>query len=208
MSLRARDDIHLSRRFWHFGGVMLMFIIYWFSTPKQALVLAAIAAGILIFFDVLRLRVRRFNVFFVWLFRRIIRDSELNHISGITFMMTGMTIVVALYPKNVVLLVMLFVALADPIASEIGIRFGKDKLIGNKSLQGSFAAFLTCFVLSLAYFTHFGLVPERRFIVCLLAGLIGAVSELAPIGDLDDNLVFPVLSATLLTGTLHVFGGL
>lgn len=185
-----------------------MFLIYWFSTQQQALTLCLIAAGILIFFDVFRLYVRRFNRFFVWLFRRIIRDSEIHRISGITFMMTGITIIVALFPKNVVLLVMLFVAMADPIASEIGIRFGKDKLIGNKSLQGSLAAFATCFLLALAYFTHFDLVGERRFIVCLISGLIGAASELIPIGKLDDNFVFPVLSATLLTGTLYVFGGL
>lgn len=208
MSLRARDDVHLSRRIWHFSGVMTMFIIYWFSTEKQALVLCLMASSVLISFDVLRLRVRRVNRFSVWLFHRIIRDSEINRISGITFMMTGMTLIVALYPKDVVLLVMLFVGMADPIASEVGIRFGKDKLIGNKSLQGSLAAFATCFVLALAYFTHFNLMPERRFIVCLLSGLIGAASELIPIGSLDDNFVFPVLSATLLTGTLYVFGGL
>ena len=44
--------------------------------------------------------------------------------------------------------------------------------------------------------------------VALLAGLIGAFSELVPIGKLDDNFVFPVLSATLLTGLLKLFGGL
>ena len=41
------------------------------------------------------------------------------------------------------------------------------------------------------------LMRERLFIVCLLSGLSGAVSELMPVGKLDDNLVFPVVSASV-----------
>ncbi len=208
MSLRARNEAHLIRRIWHFCGVMAMFAFYCFVSQKQALTTALVVSSVMISLDVVRLYIPKFNRFFIWLFRRIIRDSETHRISGISFMLVGVTLIVFAFPKNVVLLTLLFVALADPMASEIGIRFGKDKLIGQKSLQGSLAAFCTCFVLALGFFIYFDLMRERLFIVSLLAGIIGAFSELVPIGKLDDNFVFPVLSAILLTGLMIIFGGL
>lgn len=208
MTLKARDEAHIARRIWHFTGVFSMFVFYLFVSPRQALIAAVVISSTLITIDVTRLYVARFNRFWVRLFKKIIREDERNRLSGITFMMAGVTLIVALYPKNVVLLTLLFVSLADPMASEFGVRFGKDKLIGNKSLQGSLAAFVTCFLLSMGFFRYFGLVQERAFIVCLLAALIGALAELTPVGKLDDNFVFPVVNATLLTLLLYVFGGL
>lgn len=208
MTLRARDEVHLTRRIWHFCGVISMALTYWFSTQQHSLILAIIISIVLISSDVLRLYSRRFNRVAIWIFKRIIRDSEAHRISGMTYMMTGVTLIVALYPKNVVFLTLLCFAIADPLASEVGIRFGKDKLIGNKSLQGSLAAFVACFIISFVFFQSLKLIPERAFLACLLTGLSGAISELVPIGKLDDNFTFPVLNATLLTGVMYVFGGL
>jgi diacylglycerol kinase (CTP) len=208
MTLRARNDIHLARRIWHFSGVMFIAGLYWVLPQNKAQVAALSMSAILIGCDLARLRIARLNSFFTWLFRPVLRDSELHRISGITSMLAGVTLIVLVFPRTAVLLSLFFVAIADPLASYFGIRFGKDKLIGSKSLQGSMAAFFACFFISLVYFLALGLVPERLFIVCLLAGLVGAFSELLPVAGLDDNFVFPVMSAALLTGLLYVFGGL
>jgi diacylglycerol kinase (CTP) len=190
MPLKGRNDKHLARRIWHVSGVLSVFIWYWLIPPKAAALFAVVVGAT-----------------FWWLFRPILRESERNRISGISWMVVGVGLIIFIYPKNVVLLALLFLAFADPMASEIGIRFGKDKLIGNKSLQGSLAAFAVCFVTSMIYFNALDLMRERLFIVSLLGGLIGAVSELLPLGKMDDNFVFPVLSATMLTGLFHIFGG-
>ncbi len=208
MHLKARDDIHLARRLWHFGGVFSVFLLYWFLEPRQAQMVALPVAVIMIGFDWARLRSRRLNRFFTWLFKLVLRESERAHYAASTALVAGITLTIWLFPKDVVLLSLLFVSFADPLASYFGIRYGKDKLIGNKSLQGSLAAFVTCFVLSFLFFQYKGLMTERLFIACLLAGLIGAFSELVPVWKLDDNFVFPVLSATLLAGLFYVFGGL
>jgi diacylglycerol kinase (CTP) len=207
MPLKGRNDKHLARRIWHVSGVLSVFIWYWLIPPKAAALFAVVVGATLISFDVGRLYVPALNRFFWWLFRPILRESERNRISGISWMVVGVGLIIFIYPKNVVLLALLFLAFADPMASEIGIRFGKDKLIGNKSLQGSLAAFAVCFVTSMIYFNALDLMRERLFIVSLLGGLIGAVSELLPLGKMDDNFVFPVLSATMLTGLFHIFGG-
>lgn len=208
MYLRARNDIHLARRLWHFFGVMTMFALYWFLPRQPAVIVAVVMSSLMIGFDVLRLSIPRLNRFFCWFFGRFLRKGELRRVSGATSMLAAVTLLVLFYPKRVALLAMLFCAVGDPVASYFGIRFGKDKLIGDKSVQGSLAAFFACFLLAAGYCYAMDLMRERLFIVALLGGLIGALSELVPVFGLDDNFVFPVLSATLLTGLFYVFGGL
>ncbi len=208
MSLRARNDIHLPRRIWHFAGVMFIFFLYYVVPPQRAAWVALGLSAVIIGIDVGRLYFQRLNQAMIWSFRPFMRESEKHRLASLSFMMAGVTLVILLFPKPVASLAILFLAVADPVASYFGIRYGKDKLIGSKSLQGSFAAFVTCFLLSLLYFCVMDLMRERLFIVCLLSGLIGAVSELMPVGKLDDNFVFPVMSAVLLTGMFMIFGGL
>ncbi len=207
MPLKARNDIHIARRIWHMCGVFGIFIWYWMIEPKTAALLALAIGSTLVIFDVARLYVPALNKVFMWMFKPVMRESEKRRISGLTSMMIGITLIIFLFPKNVVLLALLYLAFADPLASYFGIRFGKDKLVGDKSLQGTLAAFAACFVVSVIFFNALDLMRERLFIVSLLGGLIGAASELIPVGRMDDNFVFPVLSATGLAGLFYVFGG-
>lgn len=208
MSFKQRDDIHLARRLWHFCGVMFVFTLYWIVTPTQAVWLTLSVSAVMVGFDWARLRNPKLGQFFMWIFGPFLRENERKRYAASTGMAVGVSVIICLFPKSVVLLSLLFLAIADPAAAFIGVRYGKDKLIGNKSLQGTLAAFVTCFVIALGYFFYMDLMMERLFIACLLAGLIGAFSELVPIGKLDDNFVFPVLSALLLTGLYYVFGAL
>ena len=208
MTLRSRNDLHLARRIWHVAGVLVIFTLYWLLTPRTAAYATLAASALLIGCDVARLYVPALNRIFTWIFGAVLRESERRKVSGITATMVGVSLIIWIYPKNVVLLALLFLAIADPLASYFGIRFGRDKLVGDKSLQGTLAAFAACFIISLVYFLMLDLMRERLFIVCLLSALIGAISELAPVAGLDDNFVFPVLSSTLLMGLFYVFGGL
>jgi dolichol kinase len=208
MALQARNDIHLARRLWHFTGVMCVFVLYWMIDKPKANWVATICTVVFLSFDVARLYLPKLNRFLILFFAPFMRKSELRKLSGVSSLLLGITIVIWAYPKRVGLLAVLFLAVADPLASYCGIRFGRDKLVGHKSVQGTFAAFLACFALSMIYLLSLHLMTERVFIVCLLAALIGAASELVPVFGLDDNLVFPVLSATGLTGLFYVFGGL
>jgi len=208
MTFKARNDVHLARRIWHFAGVLVIFGLYWVLNSKQATIASLAMSALLIGFDISRLYVPFFNRLFTWMFRPVLRDSERHRLSGLSALMAGTTVLVLTVPKPVGLLALLFLAVADPLASFFGIRYGKDKLIGHKSVQGTLAAFVACFFLALGYFLYMDLMRERLFIVCLLAGLIGAFSELVPIFKLDDNFVFPVVSSFLLLGLFYVFGGL
>lgn len=205
--LKARSDIHLARKVWHFLGVTCVLVIYHNVSRPVALQLLTLVGSFVIFCDLYRLKSAWFNKIFVRIFGALMRDSEQKTLLGSTYMAIGVFICVALFPPLVVKLSLIFLAVADPLASYFGIRYGKDRLFGNKSLQGSTAAFVSCSLVSAIYFLSKGIMVERLLIASLLSGLVGAISEGVPVGKLDDNLVMPIVSSTLLMLLFLVLGG-
>ncbi len=135
------------------------------------------------------------------------REHERHGFAGTTYLLLGVLIIIAFFPKPVCILSLLFLAVADPLASLVGILYGKDKICGPKSLQGSSAAFSACTVIAGIYFFTHHLMIDRLVIVSLLAGVIGAISELIPIFNIDDNLTFPIVSSGFLHALFWLFGG-
>jgi len=205
---RKASDFHWFRRLWHFLGVMAMAALYWPRSQPQALILALWISAVLVVMDLLRLFIPPLNKQLTFLFRPFLRTCEVHRLTAASSMLVGVTLIVALFPKNVVLLSLLMLGIADPIAAVFGIRFGKDRLIGSKTLQGSIAAFLVCTLICLGYFSYFHLFNDRLLLASLLGGCIGAVAELVPVFKCDDNLTFPIISSTLIYGMFYLFGAL
>ena len=206
MRLKARSDLHLARKLWHAIGVG--FMAAWFNVFSYGgswALLVAVAA-IIVPLDFLRRSRPKLNEATVRVFQSVMRTHEQTALSGFTYLLAGAAILLTFFDKHVVTLTLLFLALGDPIASYCGIRFGKDRIIGNKTLQGSVGAFVTCALVAALYFYAQNLMIERLWIVAPVSGLIGAVAELTPVGKLDDNLTFPVLAAGLLWTLLTLFG--
>ena len=81
--------------------------------------------------------------------------------------------------------------LSDPIASLVGRSFGKFKLVGEKTLEGSIVFFIiTAIVLINFEFTSF-----KVMFVASGATLIELFSKEI---NIDDNLLIPLVSAGLL----------
>ena len=104
-----------------------------------------------------------------------------------------------LFPPEIVTLSLLMLAIGDPVCNIIGIKYGKDKLIGSKSLQGSLAGFIACSIVSAVYFKVMDMMASKLLLTSMLSGFIGAFAEVIPI-DIDDNFVIPVVTAILLWG--------
>jgi dolichol kinase len=188
------------------GSVGAMAAIYAYAPERVSLSILAVAWLLCVPIDFLRHFYPALNELLTHLFRPIMRDVERNKVAGTSYLLTGVSFVAFLFQRDVILLTLLFLAFADPMASYFGIRFGKDKLFGHKSLQGTLAAFLVCFLLSLAFLYSHNLLMDRWVVFSLLAGLSGALAELIPIWKLDDNLTLPVLSSTSLWILFSLFG--
>lgn len=204
--LHQRTDLHLARRFWHFGGVFAMFSLYWFLSKNQAIKVALTMSVVLIGLDLLRLALPKLNQILVPLFKPVLREHETKNLTAATYLLIGVTIAIVLYSKTIVLLMLAMLSLADPIAAIVGTKIGKDRLIGGKTLQGSIAAFIVCTLVGLTFFVALNMFSDRLVLISLLCGLIGSLSELIPIAKLDDNLTFPILCSSALAGLFYLYG--
>ncbi len=207
LELRQRNDIHFSRKFFHVVGVVFMAVLYHNMVRETALTVLILASLGAVVLEITRVRIAALNRFVISIFGPLMREHEKTNWTGFTYLILGVLIIVVLFPHDIVTLSLLFLAIADPAASYFGIRYGKDRLWGQKSLQGSIAAFFACGLTSMVYYTVHHLMLDRLLIVGILSGLAGAIAEAAPLGQLDDNLVLPVLSALQLWLIFYVFGG-
>jgi diacylglycerol kinase (CTP) len=197
-TLKVRSDLHLARRFYHMLGVGIIAAFYFLLPRKEMLILFLGFTFICVTFDLLRLQNKNLNDKLMATFENFIRRSELNGLTGMSYLTIGVTAIAVIFPRDIVGLSLLMLAIGDPVSSIFGIRYGKDVLVGNKTLQGTFAGFVACTFVSLIYFSAINQMDERIVLASLVAGLIGAISELTPIFGLDDNFTFPILSACLL----------
>jgi len=179
-------------------GASIIAGLYYFLPYQQMLTLFAGFTALCLTVDLVRLKSKRLNDKLLATFGSFIRKSEVNGLTGMTYLTIGVTAICLVFPKEIVTLSLLMLAFGDPISSIFGILYGKDILIGKKTLQGTVAGFIACTVTSFVYFSSIGQMSERIVLASLIAGLIGAISELVPVFGLDDNFTFPILSACLL----------
>lgn len=205
-TLKQRNDIHLARKIWHCVGICAMAALYNWADLQLTWILLLITTGVFVPLDILRQKRPSLNRLTLRLFGAVMRRNETHHISGLSYLLIG-SLFLMFFPPPIVTLTLLFLAFGDPTASFFGLRFGKDRILGNKTLQGTMAAFGVCTVIAVLYYYFNNLMTERLLIVAPLSGLIGALAELLPIGKLDDNLTFPVVGSCLLWVLFQVYGG-
>lgn len=205
VNLPHRLEMHWPRKIWHIFGVLLMFFV--FVGAPQYIATACLVSAWVVFvsFDILRKFNSRIQKFVMFVMSPVMREYEHHSWAGTTYLLNGVMLIYFIFPAHIVAISLLFLAVADPIASAYGIRFGKDKILGDKTLQGFLAAFVVCSFLTYGYMTYFYLHLEWILLISLLAGLIGALAELIPFGKIDDNFVIPVVSSLGLSLLFFIF---
>lgn len=203
--LKQRSDIHMARKLAHCVGICFIAAVFNIAGLTWSWVILIAISVAIIPLDILRQNRPGLNRATHRIFGPIMRQHESGHLTGMTYLYLGCMVLLLFRDKHIITLTLLFLAFGDPIASFAGIRYGKDRIIGRKTLQGTMAAFVVCAVISAIYCYFNNLMTERLLIVAPLSGLIGAVAELTPVGKLDDNFTFPVISAILLALLFWVF---
>jgi len=197
---RDRSLPHFGRKFYHFVMGMVCFSLYAFVlTREQALLTLGVVGGIWVALDVIRLRYPAANAVALQFFGKLMRREELKSVSGNTFYILGMITIVYFFPKPIVLLSVLYLAIGDPIAAVVGTMWGKNRLVGKKSLEGAVANLLcTGLATYLVAMSYFNFSFDHAVALAAFGGLISVVAELLPF-PIDDNFTIPVMSAILLS---------
>lgn len=194
--LAQRNELHLLRKVWHITtGLVALSLYYVFELPVKdlrwlALVVALIAFAI----DFIRIKMPDFNKSVLKVLAPVMRESEENSFSGFPFYALGIAASLFFYREDIAVLSVIFLVFSDPIASIVGISYGKDKILPNKSLQGTMAAFVTCAVVTFLFVYNLNLDGFNIIAFTICAAIIGSISELFSAFNIDDNLTIPIIS--------------
>jgi diacylglycerol kinase (CTP) len=207
-ALPHRSMMHWHRKIFHMIGIGSVGLTLAFSSisTSYAIIILAIVSAIIIPLDYGRRFFPKFKEKVYKDFRRIMRDTERDNVTSMTWFLLSMLMTLAIAPREIAGLAALLLAFGDPWASIFGIRFGKTPLFGGKkTLEGFLGCFAVCTLVSILYFAFTGLVASSMVIpAAMLAGLAGALAESIPAGKLDDNFTIPLASAPALMGIVYL----
>jgi dolichol kinase len=127
---------------------------------------------------------------------------EEEKINSATWYSTALLIISLSQSKMICSIAVIVLGLADPLAGIVGRKFGKIRLVGGRSLEGSLTFILvgalsTFFLLNIFYSS---LDIVNIYILSIMAGIFGAIGELFG-GTIDDNITIPV---TITLGIIFI----
>ena len=167
-------------------------ICYLFFIPSKTHILLILGCLSVLFItvDFFRTKSSCLESIFEKLFNFMLRSHELKgRFTGATWVVTGALVTVAIFPKEIAILALLFMGLGDTVAGLIGSHFGRIK-IWNKTLEGTLAGLAICFL-------NTGLFPGISIWIRISGAVSAMLAELCPI-PLDDNIMIPLVSGTIM----------
>jgi dolichol kinase len=125
----------------------------------------------------------------------VAHEHEAHAVNSATWMSTGLAIIAPFFSLPTCALALVTLGFGDPAAGFIGRRYGRHKLVNNRSAEGTVAYALVAFLAGLAVLTIWH--PQlgvRGVLAAALAAVVGALTELF-CRTVDDNFAVPVLTA-------------
>ncbi len=193
---------HIGRKLYHLIGGLILLSLVPVLGRERALVAYAFLFCLVLALDTARLRIPAFNRFMLERFGSFIRPREATKYTGTAPYVLGIALTVLFYRAEIAYAAVCFLAFGDVAATTVGERFGRTKIAGEKSLEGTLAfiaaALFAGFLLGLA-----GVHPGAALIV---SGVLAAAGvELLPL-PLNDNLVIPLVSGGVMALVARALG--
>ncbi len=104
-----------------------------------------------------------------------------------------------IFPLNIASAACAMLAIGDASSTLVGMRFGKHRIMKNKTLEGSSAFFLTAFFISLIFINP--LLALLGSIVAMLTELIPGLSIFKKLRKkhlIDDNFLIPIIAGAVM----------
>ena len=176
--------------------------VYYFSPNKVPVV--CIISFFLLLIIILEVERHRHPGLWPYITKRTygkILKEKPGRILGTTFFLVASLLSVLLFEKGIAISVLLFSVFGDAASTIVGVKYGKTKLFGEKSLEGSLAFFIICFFVGLFLIfsrrMFLGLTGPTKLLLILVGSFAASFIELLPI-PLDDNLTIPLFSGVVM----------
>jgi len=181
---------HIGRKLYHLFGGLGLLSLYYLLGRRNALVCYGLLFMVVLAVDITRLRVPAFNQFIQTRLSSFIRKNEANKITGTAPYVLGIGLTLLFYRTDIATAAICFLAFGDVAATTVGERYGRTKIVGDKSLEGT----LAFAVIAVASGLALPLVGVHLAPGLIAAGsFVAAGVELVPL-RVNDNLVIPVVS--------------
>ena len=179
-----RKTIHLSNLIIPIG------YHYFFTDKWQFLKIILFTTLCILLIDICRNFIPFFQSIFSKFFNSMLRGHELRgKLTGATWVMIGSCVTIALFPKAVAVLAIIYMSIGDTVAGLIGRRYGNHK-IGLKSWEGFFSGLFSCLIIAFLY-------SQLPIHVSILGAFSAMIFETLPI-PLDDNFKIPIGSGGIM----------
>lgn len=179
---------HIGRKLYHLVGGLGLLWLYFLLGRTPALWFYTVLGGLVLVVEIVRLSVPRFNEFLLATFGSFFRTSEKHRLTGTAPYVLGIGLSLLFYRTDIAAAAICFLAVGDVAATTVGERYGRTKIAGSKSLEGT-AAFMAVAVAAGLLLPLAGIAVPRGLAVA--GAIIAAGIELLPI-PLNDNLVIPL----------------
>jgi len=203
----TRASFQLPRRLFHLSmGLVCGGLYHLFLNHQQAVYILGTSLCVLYIVEQLRINYPEYSGLFSKISKYFLRaEEQLKESASIPFVM-GILLTLLTFPKVISLVAIFTLALADPLSAIFGIKFGKHKIAGNKSIEGSAAFFVSSFVVILTvFYVLYGYEGGHITLMAFIVSLIISGFELIPI-RIDDNLTIPIFTAVTLWLTCAFMG--
>ena len=182
------------RRLWHLAGDLLFPILAFFIPKGVLLITIGAVTSVFIAWEIARFVSPSINQWTTAHLKIILKREEQFQPTGTTLLLLASLIVFLSFEKYIAITALLFVAIGDPVASLVGEKYGKHELSLQKTLEGSLACLIVCFLIGM-------LITRLSHTMSLPVVSYGAICatfiEALPI-PLDDNFPMPLLSACMM----------
>jgi dolichol kinase len=198
--LHIRSDLHLMRKTWHMTmGIIIVLCYLAGVSPTTGVIILGSFLGLDLALENARLRSSSLNDRILKFWAPLMRAHEIRQMSTVPHYLASVILAIAIFPKPVAILSILYLACGDPIASIFGILYGYKgpRFANGKTLIGTLAGVFACSILTFAYLNTFVYSESSLIALTLLGGLAGGMAELLPF-DIDDNFTIPVISGFVL----------
>jgi dolichol kinase len=127
-----------------------------------------------------------------WVNRFLVRAEEQVREAAMTPFAIAVLLTILAVPKLAALIAIATLAVADPLAAIIGIRFGRRRITEHRSVEGSLAFFVaTVAIAAFVLQRGTGAGPWPIAGAAAVTGVVAVACELLPL-RVDDNLTIPI----------------
>ncbi len=190
----TRRDLQLGRRLFHLAnGVTIASAYALLFTHQQLVHVFGTIACVVYIADRVRIHYPEVAARVPGLNRLFFRAEEEFKESAMIPYAIAILLTILTFPKPVALIAIYTLAIADPLAAVVGIRWGGRELVADRSIEGMIAFFAATFAVCLAVLGMATTAPYAAITgAAALVALIASAFELFPI-RIDDNLTIPLL---------------